>query len=535
MRLGGRWHQTVALALGVAGLSWLCVVVLRGGFDAADPVASVIGAGAGVLAWLAGFGSSGSQASITSDPPPPAAPEVPAWIVDRSEADRAISVVCTRRRATGPVGLTTGLEGAGGFGKTTLATVVCASPRVQKRFQGRVYFVTVGRSVRGHAAIAAKVAEVTRFITGDATSFDDPELAGAHLGRLLDQRPRTLLVLDDVWEPEQLAPFLLGGSQCVRLVTTRIPAVLPDNAERIQVDQMSPDRAHAVLSGGLPELSNSMKDNLLAVTGRWALLLRLTNRIIAAEIANGTDPSVAAMDTLHRLQNVGPVGVDDPTQHVDLDDPKKRSKAVRSTVEAATQLLPPGGYMRFTELGIFAEDEEIPLDLVAGLWCVTGNLTGSESRKLCQTLHGLSLLFLEPTHGGGCIRLHDVLRDYIRGELGEQRLAETNGALVDSVARNLPPLSNVTLSSAGVSWWEQTDGYMLDHTVSHLLAAGRVAQAETLASDLRWIEARLLRRGPTAPWSDLAIIPTTPAVARARDLARLAHLLQPTEPRAARR
>ncbi|MEU0047779.1 NB-ARC domain-containing protein [Streptomyces werraensis] len=434
-----------------------------------------------------------------------------------------------RRRATGPVGLTTALEGAGGFGKTTLATLVCASPKVKKHFQGRVYFVTVGRSVRGRAAIAAKVAEVTRFVTGDTTSFDDPELAGAHLGRLLDQRARTLLVLDDVWEQEQLAPFLLGGAECVRIVTTRIPAVLPDNAERIQVDQMSPDQAYAVLTNGLPNLPNSTKEGLLAATGRWALLLRLTNRIIATQIASGTAPDFAASETVRRLQDVGPVGVDDPAEPVDLDDPKRRSAAVRSTVEAATRLLPPGGYTRFIELGIFAEDEEVPLGIVADLWRETGNLSRSDSQKLCQTLHGLSLLFLEP-EAGGHVRLHDVLRDYIRGEIGEQLLAETNAAFMDGVSRDLPRLSNSTIPSLNIAWWEQAGGYMLDHTINHLLAAGRVPEAEALAGDLRWIEARLLHRGPTAPWSDLAMIPTASAAARARDLARISHLLQPVDP-----
>lgn len=534
MRSGGRWQRAVAYGLGGAGLSWLCVVVWRGGFDAADPIASVLGAGAGVLAWLAGFGSSGSGAENASDLPPPATPEVPGWVVDRTEADRAISIVCARRRAAGPVSLTTALEGAGGFGKTTLAMLVCANPKVKKHFQDRIYFITVGRSVRGRAAIAAKVAEVTRFVTGDATSFDDPELAGAHLGRLLSQRARTLLVLDDVWEQEQLAPFLLGGAECVRLVTTRIPAVLPDNAERIQVDQMSPDQAYAVLTNGLPEFPNATRERLLAVTGRWALLLRLTNRIIATQIASGTDPDFAASETVRRLQVDGPVGVDNPAEPVDLDDPKRRSTAVRSTVEAATQLLPAGGYARFIELGIFAEDEEVPLDIVTNLWSETGNLARFDSRNLCQTLHGLSLLFLE-SEAGGRIRLHDVLRDYIRGELGERLLTEVNAALMDSVARSLPRLPISAMPSPDIAWWEHSDGYMLDHTISHLLSAGRVSEAEALASDLRWIEARLLHRGPTAPWSDLAMIPTTSAGARARDLARIAHLLQPANPNSALR
>jgi hypothetical protein len=144
--------------MGVAGLSWLSVVVFRVGFDAADPIASVMGASVGILAWLAGLSGSEPQPAGTGDPPPPAVAEVPSWVVARSEADRAIELVCARRRSAGPVGVTTGLEGAGGFGKTTLATIVCASTRVRKHFQGRIYFVTVGRSVRGSAAIAAKVA-----------------------------------------------------------------------------------------------------------------------------------------------------------------------------------------------------------------------------------------------------------------------------------------------------------------------------------------------------------------------------------------
>ncbi|MFI6005233.1 NB-ARC domain-containing protein [Streptomyces sp. NPDC051366] len=158
---------------------------------------------------------------------------VPDWVVDRNEGSRAVAAVCAGRRTVGrAVAITTSLEGAGGFGKTTLAAVVCASPRVRCHFRGRIFTVTIGRDVRGRAAVAAKAAEATRFITGDPAAYDDPDRAGAHLGRLLDERPRTLLVLDDVWEGEQLAPFLQGGKRCVRLVTTRVPALLPPGSAR---------------------------------------------------------------------------------------------------------------------------------------------------------------------------------------------------------------------------------------------------------------------------------------------------------------
>ncbi|OKI74494.1 hypothetical protein AMK11_35670 [Streptomyces sp. CB02414] len=154
----------------------------------ADPWPWVGGLGAAaVVSAVTGVLAGGGAPATAGDPPPPGAPAVPSWVVDRAECRRAAAAVCRRR--AGAVGLTTALEGAGGFGKTTLATRVCADRRVRRRFRGRVYVVTVGRDVRGRSAVAAKVGEVTAFVTGDTSVFEDPDRAGDHLGRLLDHRP----------------------------------------------------------------------------------------------------------------------------------------------------------------------------------------------------------------------------------------------------------------------------------------------------------------------------------------------------------
>jgi hypothetical protein len=81
-------------------------------------------------------------------PPPPPLSEPPPWVVRRPvELDR---VVASLRSGDGrAVGTTTALHGAGGFGKTTLASVVCADRRIRRRFGGRIYQVTLGRDLRG--------------------------------------------------------------------------------------------------------------------------------------------------------------------------------------------------------------------------------------------------------------------------------------------------------------------------------------------------------------------------------------------------
>ncbi|MFJ6940705.1 NB-ARC domain-containing protein [Streptomyces sp. NPDC101132] len=453
--------------------------------------------------------------AVAGDPPPPAPEDVADWVVGRAEGARAVAAVCRRHRR-GTVALTSSLDGDGGFGKTVLARVVSAHPRVRRRFRDRVYVVTVGRDVRGRAAVAAKVAEVTHYVTGDTRTFDDPGLAGRHLGRLLDQRPRTLLVLDDVWEEEQLTPFLQGGRTCVRLVTTRVPELLPPGTRRVTVGEMTAAQARAVLTSELPPLPEELTLGLLRATGRWALLLRLTNRLVAGQVAAGADPTAAARAALDGLTAHGPAAGESPgpVAALDLDDPVRRSTAVRATVEAATTLLPAGGPRRLAELGVFVEDETVPVALVARLWAVTGGLDETATRTLCGRLHRLSLVSLTPADGGR-LTLHDVLRDYLRGELGEADLRRLHALLADE---------------AGPAPWETTDGYLLDHLVEHLLAAGRTDRAEALVADLRWVEARLHQRGPSAPWQDARRVPTGTGTRVARDLDRIAHLLAPLEP-----
>lgn len=473
--------------------------------------------------WVAGLAVAGILVAVVlasrqerpaDDPPTPSAQTVPDWVIDRTERAHTVKAVCRTRRGSRTVAITTALEGAGGFGKTVLARAVAASPRVRRHFRGRIYVITIGRDVRSRAAIAAKVAEATRFVTGDTTAFNDPDLAGDHLGRLLDRRPRTLLLLDDVWDAEQLDPFLRGGARCVRLVTTRVPGALPRGTERVRVDQMSPAQARAVLTWDLPALPEPLVRDLLEATGRWALLLRLTNRLISRRIATGTDPEHAAAQTLQGLVAHGPAVVDTDPATLDLDDPARRAQAVRATVEAARSLLPPGGDRRLAELSVFAEDESIPVPLIARLWTATGGLTEDESRTLCAVFDRLSLISLTPDHGGR-VAIHDVLRDYLHMELGEPATTALHGTLADAF---------------GLHPWESSDGYVLDHAIEHLLAARRTYDAERVASDLRWIETRLHQRGPMAAWADLFDVPTPHASRLADDLTRAAHLLTPTDP-----
>jgi NB-ARC domain len=170
-------------AAGIAGCVFLIVVMVRQGVARSGAWAAPLAALAGIAAAVAAVW--GPVAWPPKVPVPPEL-EVPDWVVGRP-AELAPVVRALAGGRVGTVGITTGLYGAGGFGKTTLARVVCADQRVRRRFGRRVFLVTIGRDVRGGAAIAAKVNEVIKLMTGEDATFTDPQLAGTRLGALLEE------------------------------------------------------------------------------------------------------------------------------------------------------------------------------------------------------------------------------------------------------------------------------------------------------------------------------------------------------------
>ncbi|WP_034592663.1 NB-ARC domain-containing protein [Hamadaea tsunoensis] len=427
------------------------------------------------------------------------------------------------------VGLTTGLHGAGGFGKTTLARMVSADPRVRRRFAGDVIWVTLGRDVIGNGALAAKVNEVTLQAGPPDTvaASTDAREAGRQLAYVLENGPPRLIVIDDVWLLRQLEPFLAGGRHCARLVTTRNPDLMVGRGAAVEVDQMTEAQARRLLLSGLGgTIDRPVQDTLLAATGRWPLLLGLVNKILAsAERTGVTDLSAYAAQLCGRIETRGPGAIDavggGTAADLDVGDPRQRADAVQATVAASTGLLGPDELERLRELAVFAEDESIPVDLIGRLWAATADLAEIDTRTLLRRLAELGLITLNAEQGGR-VAQHDVLRDYLRGELAPEVLARLHTRLLEIVAADLPRAED-----GGTAWWrlDAQHRYLWDHVVEHLRDADGPAAAERLATDLRWAILRLLRNGPEAPQADLLTAGTERSVRMRRIWTQSAHLL----------
>jgi hypothetical protein len=148
---------------------------------------------------------------------------------------------------------------------------------------------------------------------------------------------------------------------------------------------------------------------------------------------------------------------------------------------------------------------------------------------LCARLADFALLALA---SGGTVTMHDVVRDYLRSELGATRLAELHRLLLDAVARDLPDAVSAGGSGNPAAWWKLPEDarYIREHLIEHMLAAERSSEAEEIATDLRWADARLRASGPAGASADLALVGTPKAVRLHRLLGQAAHLLTPTDP-----
>ncbi|MCZ7422961.1 NB-ARC domain-containing protein [Verrucosispora sp. WMMA2121] len=437
-------------------------------------------------------------------------------MVDRPDLGRVLLDLLTAP-VSSEVGLTTQMQGAGGFGKTQMATWASHQPEVAGRYPGGLLWVTLGQEVHG-ADLAARINDLVFVLSGQRPAVGDPDAAGAEMGRVLDGLPPVLLIIDDVWTESQLRPFRIGGQAATRLVTTRVASLLADDSPRLIVDMMSAAQAQALVADGLPQLPKAQVERLARLAGYWPVLLNLINGVLRQRVNYGQRPEDAGRTVIAELVAEGP-GAFDPTE------PSERNQAVAATVGASLKVLAANDRQRYLELGVFPEDVDIPQSVLEKLW------QGTRVARLCESLVRLGLLAdYRLDAPGPRVLLHDVMRAYLRSQRSTDDWSRVHGRLVDAVAARLPA------GDHGPEWWKLPDAdiYLWQYLPYHLHYAGRASALAALVCDLRWVENKTRRFSSVIPAeADLGLADTDVSVVLRKQLANAAALLGPIDPPAA--
>jgi WD40 repeat protein len=394
------------------------------------------------------------------------------------------------RAGANVVGMTTALWGAGGFGKTTMARLLVHRDEVREEFPDGVVWVTIGADAVG-SQLADKVADAVYVLSGVRPGLTDPLLAGVELGRVLSDR-RVLLVVDDVWTEAQVEPFLVGGSATVRLFTTRVRGVLPSSAELVRVDEMNRSEATELLTAGVGEVPSGVVEGLLAVTGRWPVLLSLVNGAVRDDLNAGCRVDESMREILRELGRTGPTALD-------VADPDVRHKAVARTIDVSLVRLTVEERARYLELAVFGLDVAIPGQVLGRYWQAACGWSEFQTRRYCQRLAELALVS-DYRRDPEQVVLHDVIGAYLR-ERTKHRRGELHRALVDAHRSLVPSEGQIN------AWWqlsaEQT--YLWAWLPTHLRGAGLDQELQACLNHPRWLVGKLEHGGPAKLEGDLAL------------------------------
>ena len=364
------------------------------------------------------------------------------------------------------IAITAALRGAGGYGKTTLAKALCHNERIQEAFYDGILWVTIGENP---GDLMGRVGDLIEILSGERSGFKSSDAATFRLKELLSDR-HMLIVIDDVWNIAHLKPFIQGGPECARLITTRDSSTLPESAERIPVDAMQKDEAVELLKTGLPPADGEALQKLSADLGEWPLLLKLVNSALREHVTLDPDINHALDYVKEYLSELGPAAFD-------AEDPRARDQAVAMTIGLSLNHLNEGERARYDKLAIFPEDVNIPLYALEKLWGTTEDLKSVQIKGLCLKYHRLSLLYTYDA-ANQTIRLHDVVRKYLIIEKEEKLLS----------------IHKQFLDSYGYGKWTDlpaTESYLWNHLAYHLVEAARKDELRKLLLDFKWMQAKL--------------------------------------------
>jgi WD40 repeat protein len=406
---------------------------------------------------------------------PMMAPELPPDFVARPKEFDGLKARLLDPEGDSIAGITAALRGAGGYGKTTLAKALARDPDIQDAYFDGILWAELGEKPE---RLIATLADLVTLLSDERPQLETPNAAAAKLGETLGDR-RILMVIDDVWRKQDLEPFLHGGRHCVRLVTTRIDSVLPQEALRQKVDAMQGSEALSLLSGGLPQDQATREraglEKLAVRLGEWPLLLTIVNGFLRNRVAGGEPLPVAVAGANKRLDAKG-------LTVFDARDETQRANAVVRTIGVSLDLLSGPEPVRFAELGVFPEGADIPIGVVARLWAATGGLADFETDDLLERLFDLSLL-LERNLDQRFFRLHDTVRHFLRDQTGKERLVPQHRALI------------TILEDPSDAADERTRRYPYRSLLHHLAEAGERNRLDALLLDPAWLMAKLAATG----------------------------------------
>ena len=306
---------------------------------------------------------------------------------------------------------------------------------------------------------------------------------------------RGLVVLDDVWTAEHYEPFRLNAPRVRVVVTTRNQELASDlGAVLVPVGELESGQSRRLLAdaaGVVVDRLPEEAEELLSEVGHLALGVAMVGAMAAGR---GSQVWTGLLGRIRQRRL-------DKVAHRFADNYEYAT--LLRAIEVAVDDLKPDDRQNWAELAVFAGQGEIPRSAMKALWS-SADEDDLDTDDRIDRLRRRSLI---QRGGGGRYRLHDLQYDVADLRLGENRGA-VHERLVDGYRQRVATSLNTPTSIGWAHllasltalprvhpvWPVADDGYLLDHLIVHLRAAGQQQIASELLGNYDWISLGVSRR-----------------------------------------
>ena len=357
------------------------------------------------------------------------------------------------------------LHGMGGIGKSVLARALCDDADVQAAFPDGILWATLGQTPDLTARLREWIETLGGIVGQTAPTLD--QLRNTLAEALRDKA--CLLIVDDAWRKAHLESFCAGGPTCRLLITTRDAALVEGlDAGVYPVPVMAPDQAVALLEewaqGGLAQVEAEVKAKIVRRLGCLPLAVRLAGaQLRIREPAEWLASFDARKLKARRVE----------TMHDSLE----------ATFALSLDALVPAYRRLYVALSIFKEDEATPVVAIARLWSALDGREADETDELLDDLSARALL-ARSRGAEDTITVHDLLRDFMAAELGEDGRITAHRSLLAAYRR----------TQQGDGWHTAVDdGYLYGHLAHHLSVVHQGEELVALFAGDAWMKARFVQ------------------------------------------
>jgi DNA-binding SARP family transcriptional activator len=355
-----------------------------------------------------------SKTNVASRNPAPAAavlPPLPLLIVGRDDALQAIKARLGIGDEMRPLTI---IQGWPGVGKSTIVALLAHDAEIVRQFPDGVLWASLGETPDIPGQLNAW-AGALRLGEGHDRGVEE---TSAQITAALREK-RVLLIVDDVWHPEHVQPFRVGGHSCALVLTSRLNdiagALAPAAGDIYRLSVLSEVAGLELLRQLSPETVDQHPDatrELIRDLEGLPLAIHVAGRLLQAEarLGWGVDQLLVELRQGASLLRAQP-----PSDMIGVE--RDTLPTVATLLKRSTDSLDADLRGRFALLGLFVpKPATFDLDAMAAAWDV------SDPRTYARQLVSRGLL--EPV-GGGRFQMHALLvlhaRSLLEAELGNLR------------------------------------------------------------------------------------------------------------------